>query len=242
MTGNQVAVDNTDNRVNTTGPGTVTVLQYSTESDVGTSPTGAKQAKPAGPAKAPELMLTRIDFQDRLFSAPLAGSTTTRLSKFYGNVLAVHLPGDNLDAKVDLSKLPKGAMMIQCDVLEVTSREMPDKTTKQEMCAKGRVYCASGTDMKAQAEVACFDEVSNIITFKGSRNNPAAVWQATGGQGSPWKASKGEVMQYNRKTGAISGDGITSIVGWSAPAGPPQGLDYSLEMFAVMAGGLRNDW
>jgi lipopolysaccharide export system protein LptA len=227
LTGNQVAVDNTENRVNTTGPGTFTILQYSGESG---PVANAPKAKPGAPAKAPELMLTRVDFQDRLFSGPIPGSTSTRLSKFYGNILVVHLPGDNLDAKVDLGNLPKGGMMIQSEVLTVTSREMPDpkdktkKVTKQEMCAEGRVYCRSGTDIVARAEKANFDESSSIVTFVGSRNNLASIYQLVGGPGGKWRESKGETIQYNRETGAISVDGGTSIIGWRWVESPLQDM------------------
>jgi hypothetical protein len=220
LTGNQVAVDNTENRVNTTGPGTFTVLEFSLrDSDTGPGK-GPKQGKQAAVAKAPELMLTRVDFQDRLFSGPIPGSTTTRLSKFYGNILLVHLPGDNLDAKVDANNLPKGSMMIQCEVLTVTSREIPDpndktkKVTQSEMCAEGRVFCRSGTDITARSEKAYFDQKTSIVTFVGSRNNPARLTQQVGGAGSKPRISTAETIQYNRDTGAISQDGGTSIIGW----------------------------
>jgi hypothetical protein len=223
LTGNQVAVDNTDSRVNTTGPGTVTILQYSSEDGItggGPKQSGPKQSKQPGPAKTPQLMLTRVDFQDRLFSAPVTGSTTTRLSKFYGNVLVVHVPADNLDAKVDTSKLPKGGMLVQCGVLTVTSKKMPDETTKQEMCAQDRVVCWSGTEMYARASKAKFDDFSNIVIFEGTPGNPAILSKIEAGRVARDKDLVAMKIRYNRETGLADVEGGSSIRGWLAPQTP----------------------
>jgi hypothetical protein len=222
LTCNQVALDNLDNRINATGPGTATTMQYDTDESLGIdSPKGGKQAKPA-PAKAPELMVTRVDYQDRLFSAPLSTSTTTRQSKFYGNILVVHVPSDNLDVKVDLAKLPPNGMMVQCQVLTVLSEQKPNQKTTQTMRAEKQVYCRSGSDMVARADIATFNQVTNTVIFEGTPGNPAAVYQLVGGQGGKWRETKAGKILYNRDNGTVEVQEGRVITTWVDPPLPQQ--------------------
>ena len=217
----QMQVDNVINSINATGPGKASALQYGTEDVLGE--TGKKQTKTATPTaakasdKTPQLMLTRIFFQDRLYSAPLANSPSTRQSKFYGNVLAIQVPADDLDVTIDPGKLPKGGMMIQCEVLTVQSKQMPDQKAQQEMRGERKVCCWNGTDMSARADVVTFSEASNIVTFEGTPGNPATVYQIIGGQGGQPRTTTAGKILYNRDTGAVRVDDGRSIDSWLEP-------------------------
>jgi hypothetical protein len=209
LTCQQVLVDNTENRVNATGPGTVSTLQYGAAD--GGNGSGPKQPKGA-PAKAPELMLTRVDYQDRMFS--MMQNPETRKSTFLGNVQVIYVPADSLDAKVDPAKLPKGGMLLRCDMLTVIGQQGqgPNAKSAQEMEAKTRVFCQHA-DMTALAETAKFNEAQDTITFYGSPGNPAVVYQQIGGPGGKRKETRARLIQYNRKDGTIQADGIEGING-----------------------------
>lgn len=203
----QIEVDNAENRVNASGPGSVSTLQMGSPEGLGQpgNPKGPKQ-----PAKS-ELMLTRVEFQDQMISTT-AKDTGARRSRFLGNIQVVHVPADNLEAKVDVSQLPKGGMLLRCDVLTVVGKQMPDGTTKQAMQAERRVSFRNG-DVSGYADVLIFDETNDIVVFKGSLGNPAKVYQQVGGPGGKLRETQAGTILYNRKTNTVTADEVKSLNG-----------------------------
>jgi len=206
-----LAVDNLENQLNASGPGSATALQYETPGDLdpGKAPKQAKQA-----TKAPELMLTRVEYQGQMYSQQL--NDTTRKSLFLGNVVVVRVPANSLDAKVELEKLPKDGLLLQCDMLTVLDRKQPDGKKSQEMRAEKRVYCQTN-DMRARAEVVTFDKNQDTMVLKGSPGNPATVWRQAGGPGSQWQMSQAQTILYNRKTNTVQLDSADVISGKLLP-------------------------
>ena len=159
-------------------------------------------------------MLTRVQFQQRLYSKQLNDST--RQSNFTGNVVVIYVPATKLDAQVEMDKLPKDGLWLQCDRLTVLERKLADGTKSQTMQAEQRVYCKTN-DMQARAEVVIFDKTQDIMTFKGSPGNPARLDLFVGGPGSQTQMTQGQVIQYNRKTNTALADGVGGISGQLPP-------------------------
>jgi hypothetical protein len=222
LTCNQLEVDNEDNLVNATGPGTVCTLQYGTpEAGPGNGPKGPKQQPPPNAnAKPAELMLTRVEFRDRMFSRANADNSA-RDSKFMGFIHVYHFPAETLEAQVDSTKLPKGGLYLECDNLRVVSQQTKDKKTAQTMEAKQRVFVRT-PDMYGRSDTLVFDDTNDIVILNGAAGNPAAVYQQLGGPGGKTRETRAGQILYNRKTGAISADRIEGVNGsWAPEILPP---------------------
>jgi hypothetical protein len=224
----QLAVDNLDNRFNASGPGQAATLQYGQPDVLGPGAGGPKQPA-AAPPKPPELQLTRVDFQDRMFSTYL--NSTTRKTTFLGSIQVVHFPANQLDAKVDVNKLPKGGMLMQCDQLIVVQRQLGEGKSTQNMEAQKRVFCRT-IDMYGRAEKLVFDESQDIVTFTGSPGNPAQVYQQAV-PGGEWKKTEAQLIRYNRKTGAVTVEGGSgaNFGTWLKPAETYRPLGGDLVLF-----------
>jgi hypothetical protein len=212
------------------GPGAATVLSYGAPEGVGTNnspsnvPAKGKAQSPAkSTAKPEQLMRTKIDFQERMFSTQQ--SDKTRKSTFMGNVVLVHAPGDSLDAAVDVTdprKLAKGGVILYCTKLTVDERQRIDPATKQSttvqtMTAETKVRCMTN-DMVANAVTAVFDKATDMIIFKGDRDNPAQLSKTDGPPGSPPQQFSGQTILYNQKTGLATVDRSSGISGELAPS------------------------
>ncbi len=213
---------NSPSDINARGPGTMTIVRKALLTGLlrraSSTPANApKQAKE--PAKQQEWMRTNIDFADRLYSTQL--DEKTRKSKFLGNILVVYAPGDKLDVGVDTTKpLPKGGMVLQCEVLTVLTHDHNEidpvthkpkidpatgktKTVQtQSMQAEQRVQCWT-PELFIQADTAVFDDVQDIITFRGNPGNLARVARRVGAQGSEPQWTTGTTIRYNRKTATV---------------------------------------
>jgi hypothetical protein len=210
----QLAVNNRDNIFVASGPGQAATLQYGEAQAVGPNVGGNAPKQGAAPPKQPELQLTRIDFQERMHSTVFP-NTTTRQTTFTGRVYVLHLPADRLDAKVDATKLPKGAMILQCEQVKVLQRQLPNNKSTQTTEASRNVSCWT-SDIFGRAELLTFDESTDIVTFKGSPGNPAQVYQKIGGNGNEAREYKAQTILYNRKTGLVSGEGSSGFGGTSS--------------------------
>jgi len=168
-------------------------------------------------------MLTRVGFQDRMFSSANADNTA-RTSKFMGHVEVTYTPAESLDANVDRNSLPKGGMYLQCETLKVLQQQSADKRTAQTMQADRQVWCQSG-DMSAQADMLRFDQASDVVFLYGTPGNPAAVYQRVGGPGTKPKETKAQMIRYDRKDGTVKAEQVDSINGRLEPEPRWQALD-----------------
>jgi hypothetical protein len=199
----QMAVDNIDKTINASGPGILTSLQEETPDDS----MGPKSNKKAtGPPPPPQLMLTRVEFQSRMFSTQPDPEVKTRKSTFHGNITVVHVPAplpvpaDNLDVAVELGKLPQGAMHVKCKILLVVDKQLPGNRPAKYMEAKDNVYCRTN-DVYSQSAEAAFDDQSDLLTLRGSPGAPALLYQPSKSVGGKYSTVSADVILYNRKTG-----------------------------------------
>jgi hypothetical protein len=211
-----LAVDNAENQLNASGPGSASALQYESPGDFDQSKQ-SKQVKDIG--KPPQLTLTRILYQGQMYSHQL--DSTTRMSKFVGNVWVIRVPGTSLDMQVDYEKIPKDGLLLQCEVLTVIERRFPDGSKSQVMEAEKKVLCRT-SDMTSRAEIVRFDKSQDTILLKGSPGNPASIWQRNSSQ-----PTQAQTIQYNRKDGRIVTDGVNVISGKLTPDDPmPQSEEW----------------
>jgi lipopolysaccharide export system protein LptA len=214
----EMVFDNIDQTVRAAGPGMLISWQYENPGESLSAPAKMPNKSQTVVPVAPVLMLTRVDFQDRLLSTQPSPESKTRVSTFHGNVSVGHVPTDNLDnANVQPESLPRGGMHVKSESLVVTEQQLPDKRSARYMEARNRVEIKSveskGILMTARAQRATFNSVSDVVVLEGSPNNLAMVARYTKGPGSMPLTKTAERIQYNRKEGTIDASGVTGISG-----------------------------
>jgi hypothetical protein len=215
-----LAVDNTENQLNASGPGSAAALQYETGGDLDSGKT-TKQAKDS--AKSPQQMLTQVNYQGQMFSKQQTESS--RWTRFLNRVTVLHVPANTLEPKLD--KLPKDGLMLTCDKLTVVEQKRRDGSKSQVMEADMNVSCQAN-DLFFRAEKAIFDKSEDTITLRGSPGNPATVSRQAGGPGSAYKTNQGQTIRYNRKTNELNIDGANVLSGKLEP------LEWSWPVDALM--------
>jgi hypothetical protein len=187
-------------------------------------PAASSTAKPAKPEE--EMKLTRVEFQDRLWSKNEPNSPLRKVI-FYGSVELVNAPTPSPDPEVainmtiDKDHLPIRGMYISCAKLTMLSKiqpqepartgqdkippKQPDKTpARQTMIAQDKVHVRT-PEFQAYAATVIYEEEKNLVTFKGSPGingtpgTPATFFQIRGPGLEP-KQWKGQTIFYNRLT------------------------------------------
>jgi hypothetical protein len=196
----EMNVDNQQNLVRASGPGRVTILQYGAPDALAAPAPKAVNQQTAPKGKQPEILkLTRVLYQDRLYSKVKDGARTTN---FYRNVQVFHLPADDPDAKVDVDKLPKHGFYMRSEYLEVLSRAADDKRKGQYMVAKTAVEFRT-PEFYGKSDTLVYNESAETVLFQGTEGNPARVWRFRGPGVRPEEMS-GQQILYNRNTGQFT--------------------------------------
>jgi hypothetical protein len=192
-----------------TGPGWVRLLAKGS-ADQGFAPPQGAALKPA-PAKL-EWKLTHVKFRDSMTANTTAN---TKKATFYGDSSGVevfHFPTLDIDANMDPDRPPKDGLYLRCEMLEVEGKQTADRTT-HTMIARRNVYFRTDTYL-GYADIVKYDESTDIVIFEGLNGNKAKLYKMVNGQTVP--ASPGSVtttkVLYNRKTGQIVTEGVTSIM------------------------------
>ncbi|MCI0456080.1 MAG: hypothetical protein L0Z62_03750 [Gemmataceae bacterium] len=210
----QVAANNLDGRLIASNEVKLFSLQYGAK-DLAAAPGAGKPAPaPSKPSQDEEMKLTRVYAQD-MTSYEVGEKIKTRISKFFGNVEVLHLAADEPDVKVDLEKLPKGALYMQSELLTVASKPLPNGKQTQEMTAERRVFFRT-QEFFGRADVVKYNEAQDTVIFQG---NPAILYrQKRGVRGREYEEIKSKTILYNRKTGVFILDGGEEIkVGQANP-------------------------
>ena len=212
----ELNLDNPRGRTVAPGPGTVRIFQLGSKDPVDKPDPNARGPK-VDPKKEPEVIeteykLTIVTYRDRM-DAVRVPNTTRRMAKFFGNTEVVHVPASEPYQPVDLAKLPENGMHLRCDdLLEVYSYQLPDGRMTQEMIARGNAKVRSlrkGELFYGQSDVVKFDESKDVITFEGSKENPA-ILNRVKVQGQRPEVFRGEKILYYRKSNnfdVINGSG-----------------------------------
>jgi hypothetical protein len=205
MTGLLVTMDNKEDIVNGIGPGMVDALKYGSLDDDSKKPSKTQQ----------RLFLTRVVYQDRLFSNK--DKDGNRTVKFTGNVEVYHFPSETVNVATFPEKLPKECLYLHTDKLTVYSKAGPatkpglEPKTAQEMLAEGKVSFVDG-DVRGAAPVMHYNQETEILILQGTVGN-RAILQKSQGVGLAPQEIQGNSIRYNRKTGEFSLSSVPLLQG-----------------------------
>ena len=200
------------NEINGSGPGLVVTIKRGGADPMAAPAPNGQPKPPPKPEAEEELKLTYVEYEKRL-----QANTKTGKAKFWG-VRLLQKPWDekallpreiNLDE--EYSRLPKGALYLTSEQLEVISQKTPQGKNRQELTATGSVYVKTN-EFYAICDEMHYDEGKDQIIFRARDNNLATLAQYLHGPTSPpEKEIKGKVIIYIRGTGAMRVDGATTI-------------------------------
>jgi lipopolysaccharide export system protein LptA len=212
------------NEVRAAGPGSARVFQAGATDPLAPPPPNGPAAKPppraGGPAGTPgkpaeEMKLTFISFQSTMNANSKANS-----AKFWGNVRVLSLPSDNPHQEIDLDdilgkqQLPKGAMYLRCERLEVLDQPYNGRSN-QQMTARDRVEVWA-EEFSARCDDLYYNQAKDQVILDGRRSGEATLFKVTTPGAKP-QLLKGKKIIYNRTTGDAQVEGGDSISGDQLP-------------------------
>jgi hypothetical protein len=205
----ELDLDNEEGVADAPGPGIVRIIQVGNKEDFGTPKADKPKAQPPrapakGQADEEQLKLTRVCFNGRM-----RANNKTRVAVFLDDVEVVNLPSDNPDIKIDVDRLPPGAMYLRCERLDVRTRELPGGKTSQEMDAQKKVR-VQAQEFWGMADRVTYDESQERLIFEGGEGGSAVLYQfkVPGGQPRVVRARK---IFYFRRTNEYQLEGVQGI-------------------------------
>lgn len=217
-----LTMDNERKEVQATGPGEVRLLQMGAEDPLhegakpsanNVPPRGGYPTNPRAPTPTPAsssasarvLKLTWIEFEGRM-----KATETPKKAVFLGKVDVMHMPANQPNMKIQLTKLPPKGMHLRCeDSMTVYAHKLADGRTSQELIAKGNASVRT-EEFWGRADEIKYDESKELVTFQGSFDHPAVLYRSRG-VGMPPEQFKGVKIMYNRRTGQFNGEGVTEL-------------------------------
>ncbi len=176
----------------------------------------AEAAKQRGPA-APALELTRVSFQKNVRGRagtganPAGGAAVVSnapfLATFQGGVQVLHAPVATERADLDPDDPPANAMFLAADQLKIVREASPAAASEGEPAPEQFFLDATGDPQAIAPPKAIrgdritYDSVKELFYAYGSESGVSIVDQD--GTGTPYSASRGNAVMYNRKTGEI---------------------------------------
>ncbi|MFL5329433.1 MAG: LptA/OstA family protein [Gemmataceae bacterium] len=204
----ELAVFKKTGQLEAAGPGEVRILQPGPKNG-GLSPLpdrGPALKTPPPPAEE-EMKLTYVRYGSKL-----AVENEKRTAKFWRGVEVLHLPADDPGLRLNLNRLidhlPKGALYMKCDVLEVYTEEANGKKT-HIMIAKEKAK-VQFDDVNGDADIIKYNEASQQVIFEGTRSRPAVLTKQVA-RGQKPQIFKADKITYNRSTGQFDGTNVISI-------------------------------
>jgi hypothetical protein len=201
----------TGNTVHSTGPGSLRVFQAGAVDPLAAPP--PPDRPPAKPAQE-EMKLTFISFQN-----VMQANSKANTANFWGNVRVLSLPSDNPHLKIDLDEivgthqLPKGAMYLRCDRLDVLDQPYNGRSN-QQMVAHDHVSVWS-EEFQATCDDLYYNQAKDQVILDGQRTE-AKLFKITT-QGAEPQVLRGKKIIYNRTTGDAKVEGGDSIRGNQFP-------------------------
>jgi hypothetical protein len=204
LEGREVRLDNPNEVLLTAGPGRVVFLGAGSASEPMARPQeSAAPGKAANPPANKEMHMTRIDFVTRMFSSN--ENKSVRISKFYDSVEVYHFPADQPSMQMDPDRPPRNGFYMRCELLTVYTRKLADGKTRQIMEGKKKVFFRT-QECFGHADVVKYNEGQEQVILEG---NPAVLYKQR--PNLPPQELRGNKILYNRRTGAITVDGIEQI-------------------------------
>ena len=142
----------------------------------------AKKEKEKDKDKELEWKLTHVRCEERMYNN---NKIVPKVSKFWGNVEVFSVPVDKKDRdlaadwELEPDRLPKGAMYIKSDQLDVYTLsvgEGKDKKNNQEMEARNNVFFRTN-DFSGRADKVRYNEKTETVVFMGQNGNTATLYR-----------------------------------------------------------------
>jgi hypothetical protein len=202
--GREMTFDSRDERVYTTGPGTVKELQPGDMEDgLGTSPrpTPAQGGRTPPPKPKQEMKLTRIEYEGSMLTRKVG--LDRRITTFREHVEAINVPcpTENVDMPVDKDRLPERGTYIRCEKMDIYTSPSPVTKGKntQTLVAENRAYVKT-PEYQAFAWRVIYEQATDLVKFEGKDGVPAVFYKLSPKSGGEPKQFRGQKILYNRKT------------------------------------------
>jgi lipopolysaccharide export system protein LptA len=214
-----VSFDNLNKTVEAPGPGMVTIVQKGAK-DTATPAARPAPKTPAAPQPGAndrpnqrlnpgvgqpkmepaeeEMKVTRINYRGQLVI-----NNQKKEATFFDQVEAVYVQGDDPDMAINPYKLPPGGIFLRCGRLHVHTVQLKDNVTAQIMEAHHNASVSS-TTFRGEADLIRYDQSKDLLTFIGSKANPARLTQYTGRGADQQTTTSGSKIFYNPKTNQFS--------------------------------------
>ncbi|MFO0845462.1 MAG: hypothetical protein U0797_24275 [Gemmataceae bacterium] len=205
------------NSVTAYGPGSIRIWEPGGGEDPlgGPRPATPRSTSAKPPAPPGEKMrMTYVSFELRMDA-----NSKKNTAQFWKNVQVLHLPCPRHDAVINLDEilaveLPENALHIRCGKLKVLDGLEGGKPNKQ-MEAHEQVKI-QGQGFWAYADSVYFNELKQQLILEGKDGGNATLYKEERRGDNP-QTYQGKRLIYNRSTGEIKGEGMTSIRGNAPP-------------------------
>jgi hypothetical protein len=193
-------------RVVAAGPGTIRILQTGLKDEAG--PAAAPKTNTGTPTTPPsDWKLTIVQFAGRMTGRDFG--SIYQDATFTDAVDLMHVATDNIDAAPDRNRLPVGSVRLTCAERLIVSTHKKPTGIVQRLDGFGNVdirsdqYDGWGESVSAEGP---------LVTLRGGDNTAASIRGRSDGN-----RTSGQVLTYNRVTGAFNTTGGTGGTFQSAP-------------------------
>jgi hypothetical protein len=205
----ELALDRRDGaELSGSGPGIVYLLMPSSaHRSFGPAAPAASGRVVAQKPPDEDLKLTRIEYQGRLQAIQPDKDTT--IVKFIDGVELIHLPATDPDARIDVTRLPPGAVHVQCGRLEVLNRKAGKAGSTNDFEARERVRVWA-REFHAVAGRVTYSESKDMLVLEGQSGDSAVIWRQTK-PGSPREPISAKKIKVWVKENKISVEDVDHI-------------------------------
>jgi lipopolysaccharide export system protein LptA len=212
----QLSMDNDratkERSINASGNGSVRMFQLASKQDSFeglAEKTPAKQAPGKttankGAADDKEFKLTMIWYEGKMWANNSLG-----IAKFYDHVYLIQLPTEDHEYIIPNGNLPRGAMTLVCERMEVQEKKHADNTTSQELRAHVNVR-VTGQNYEATCDVLKYDTSKEQIILEMTNPGDYVRLYRSKFPGGPRDKTEARKIIYNRATGEFEAAGMRS--------------------------------
>jgi len=194
-----LVIDRASGDVSGTGPGRLTSTRTGQPPALsipsGPGATGPAGQPPVAPSRPAGLSYLGVDFQQGL-----RGNIHRRMMEFHQRVEAIHGPVASWDDALDphaAAGLPKGVVLISCDVLGVGQAPLLPGQSRStlELGAGGNVL-VEGESFTARSARLSWSEAKDLLVFQGDGRSDAQLFRQLEVGGRPSTASAGKILYW----------------------------------------------
>lgn len=190
------------------GPGEVNLIRAGKNQLAGMETLSSKpSAQPGNKPGDLQLKLTRVHFEQEMEYRKSEGKL-----RFWKNVKAFHVPGDDVSMPLDEKRLPKEGVYIASDKLEISAVQSQTNrnTTLHEMEARGNTEMRPNQTSYVKADELTFSEEKGMVVMQGLAGNDALFYNQAR-PGAPFQVQRARAFTYNMRTKELRGEDTKSF-------------------------------